>query len=135
MVPFNLFGTLRVQSVTSNGAPLAFIQEDKREDSQFFVILPAPLARGSEFTVTTSYAGKEAISNEGGGNYFPNPGARDSWYPNSFSPLGEYSTYDMAFRIPKGMKVAAAAGSLVSEDNTGGQNVTQWKSDGPQTAR
>ena len=133
VVPFNLFGTLRVQSVTSNGTPLAFIQEEKREDSQFFVILPAPLARGSEFTITTSYAGKEAISNEGGGNYFPNPGARESWYPNSFSPLGEYSTYDMAFRIPKGMKIAAAAGFLVSEDNTGGQNVTQWKSDGPQT--
>ena len=38
----------------------------------------------------------------------------------------------MNFSIPKGMKIAAT-GSLVSEDNTGGQNVTQWKSEGPQT--
>ena len=133
VVPFNLFGTLRVQSVTgTNGASLSFIQEDKRDDSQFFAILPEPLAKGAEYTITTNYAGKEAISNEGGGNYFPNPGARESWYPNSFSPLGEYSTYDMEFRIPKGMKIAAA-GSLVSEDNTSGQNVTEWKSEGPQT--
>ncbi len=132
VVPFNLFGTLRVQSVTGNGSPLSFIQEDKKDDPQFFVILPGPLSKGAEYTITTNYAGKEAVSNEGGGNYFPNPGARDSWYPNSFSPLGEYSTYDMEFRIPKGMKVAAA-GTLVSEDNTGGQNVTEWKSEGPQT--
>jgi len=133
VVPFNLFGTLRVQSVTGSGdTALSFIQEDKREDSQFYVILPTPLTKGTEYTITTNYAGKEAISNEGGGNYFPNPGARDSWYPNSFSPLGEYSTYDMEFRIPKGMKVTAA-GTLVSEDNNGGQNVTQWKSEGPQT--
>ncbi len=116
-----------------NGSPLSFIQEDKKDDSQFFVVLPAPLPKGSEYTITTNYSGKEAISNEGGGNYFPNPGARDSWYPNSFSPLGEYSTYDMGFRIPKGMKIAAAAANLVSEDNTGGQNITQWKSEGAQT--
>ena len=131
VVPFDLFGSLRVQSVTAkNGGTLSFIQEDKNDDSQFFVILPEPLAKGSEYTLTTVYSGKEAVSNEGGGNYFPI--ARSSWYPNSASAFGEYATYDLEFHIPKGMKIAAT-GSLISEDNTGGQNVTQWKSEGPQT--
>src|SRR5262249_185980 len=70
-------------------------------------------------------------SSEGGGNYFPI--ARDNWYPNNgnFS-LGAYATYDMTFRIPKGMKIAAT-GSLVSDSNEGADNVTVWKSDAPQT--
>ena len=38
----------------------------------------------------------------------------------------------MTFRIPKGMKMAAT-GQLVSESNDGGQNVSVWKSEGPQT--
>ena len=71
------------------------------------------------------------MTNEGGGNYYPV--ARDDWYPNN-PKLGWASTrlYDMTFRIPKGMKMAAT-GDLVSESNDGGQNVTVWKSDDPQT--
>jgi len=38
----------------------------------------------------------------------------------------------MTLRIPKGMKMAAT-GVLVSESNEGGQNVTVWKSENPQT--
>lgn len=45
-------------------------------------------------------------ANEGGENYFPV--ARNNWYPNDpGGELGEYATYDMTFRIPKGMKIAA----------------------------
>src|SRR6266852_4710167 len=72
--------------------------------------------------------GKEAIINEGNGNYFPI--ARDNWYPNNM--FGEYVTYDMTFHIPKGIKIAAT-GALVSENNDGGQNVTVWKGEVPQT--
>ena len=131
VVPFSLFHTLRVQSVTADGQPLPFIQEDKNDDAQFAVILPKPLAAGEKFSVTTSYSGKEAVSNEGGGNYFPI--ARDDWYPNNANfTLGEYASYDMTFRIPKGMKIAAT-GALVSDSNDGGQNVSVWKSETPQT--
>jgi hypothetical protein len=131
VVPFSLFHTLRVQSVTADGQPLSFIQEDKNDDADFAVILAKPLAAGEKFSVTTTYSGKEAVSNEGGGNYFPI--ARDDWYPNSTNPgLGEYASYDMTFRIPKGMKIAAT-GALVSESNEGGQNVSVWKSETPQT--
>jgi hypothetical protein len=132
VVPFDLYRTLRVQSVTGEGGqPLAFVQEDKDDDADFSVVLPKALAADEKYTVTVSYAGKEAVSNEGGGNYYPL--ARDDWYPNNpFAALGEYTSYDMTFRIPKGMKMAAT-GSLVSESNEGGQNVTVWKSEVPQT--
>ena len=128
-VPFDLFPSLRVQSVTGEGSePLAFIQEDKHDDADFWVVLPKPLASGEKFTITTTYGGKEAITNEGNGNYFPV--ARENWYPNT--TFGEYVTYDMTFHIPKGMKMAAT-GALVSESNDGGQNITVWKSEAPQT--
>src|SRR5438105_12189562 len=131
VVPFALFHTLRVQSVTADGQPLSFIQEDKNDDADFAVILPKPLAAGDKFSITTTYVGKEAVSNEGGGNYFPI--ARDDWYPNGVgSSFGEYASYDMTFRIPKGMKIAAT-GALVSDTNEGGQNVSVWKSETPQT--
>ncbi len=128
VIPFDLFPTLRVQSVTADGQNLAFIQEEKNADAEFSVILPKALAAGEKFTITTIYGGKEAVSDEGGGNYFPI--ARENWFPNS--TFGDRVLYDMTFRIPKGMKIAAT-GALVSENNDGGQNVTVWKSEVPQT--
>jgi len=132
VIPFDLFGSLRVQSVTAeDGQALSFIQEDKKEDPDFAVILPKTLALGEKFTVTTNYSGKDAVSNEGNGNYFPI--ARHNWYPNNATvSLGQFSTYDLTFRIPKGMKIAAT-GTLVSESNDGDQDVTVWKSEVPQT--
>ena len=108
-----------------------FIQEDRKDDPDFAVILPKALALGEKFTITTNYSGKDAVRNEGNGNYFPI--ARENWYPNNptFS-LGQYSAYDMTFRIPKGMKIAAT-GVLLSESNDHDQNVTVWKSEVPQT--
>ncbi|MGB7731704.1 MAG: hypothetical protein WBL50_27035, partial [Candidatus Acidiferrum sp.] len=124
VVPLMLFPTLRVSSVTADGQPLPFIQEDKHDDADFAIILPKPLAAGEKFTFTTIYAGKEAVTDEGGDNYFPV--ARQDWYPNSASGgLGEYATYDLTFRIPKGLKLAAT-GALVSDTNEGNQNVTVW---------
>ena len=132
VVPLSLFRTLRVRSVTAaNGQPLAFIQEDKNDDAEFAVILPKALAADEQFTIATEYEGKEAVTNEGGGNYYPV--ARMNWYPNNpGGGLGEYATYDMTFRIPKGMQIAAT-GARVSDGNDGGQNVTVWKSEAPQT--
>jgi hypothetical protein len=132
VVPLNLFRSLRVRSVTTaDGQQLTFIQEDKNDDAKFAVILPKALAADEQLTISTEYEGKEAVTNEGGGNYYPV--ARDNWYPsNPSSAFGEYATYDMTFRIPKGMQIAAT-GAKVSESNEGGQNVTVWKSEAPQT--
>ena len=130
VVAFNLFGSLRVQNVLGpDGQPFSFVQEDKHDDPDFFVILPKALPEGQEFTLTTTYAGKEAVQNTGSGNYYVSPGARDSWYPaNAGAGLGDYAQFDMTFRIPKGMKMAAA-GSLIDEKDEGGKSVTMWKSD------
>lgn len=132
VVPFNLFRTLRVRSVKAeDGQQLSFIQEDKNDDADFAVILPKPLAAGERYTLTTEYEGKEAVTNEGSGNYFPV--ARMNWYPNNpGGSFGEYASYDMTFRIPKGMQIAAT-GVRVSESTEGGQDVTVWKSESPQT--
>jgi len=132
VVPLDLFRTLRVRTVTTaDGQFLPFIQEDKNDDAEFAVILPKSLSVGEAITITTQYEGKESVTNEGGGNYFPV--ARSNWYPNNpSSSMGEYATYDMTFRIPKGMQIAAT-GARVSESNEGGQNVTVWKSEAPQT--
>ena len=131
-MPFNLFHTLRVRSVKrEDGQFLSFIQEDKNDDAQFSVILPKALAAGEHYTVTTEYEGKEAVVNEGAGNYFPV--ARMNWYPNNpGGSFGEYAGYDMTFRIPKGMQIAAT-GVRVGDSNEGSQNVTIWKSEAPQT--
>lgn len=133
VVPFDLYPRLRVQSVTAEGGqPLSFIQEGKDDDAEFFsVILPKPLAAGERFTIVTTYSGKEAISNEGNGNYFPM--ARDDWYPSSTGEaFGGFSSYDLTFRIPKGMKITAT-GTLVSESTEGDHEVSIWKSEVPQT--
>jgi hypothetical protein len=132
VVPLNLFRSLRVRSVTTaDGQQLAYIQEDKNDDAEFAVILPKALAADEQLTIAAEYEGKEAVTNEGGGNYFPV--ARENWYPNNpGGGLGEYATYDMTFHIPKGMQIAAT-GARISESNEGGQNVTVWKSEAPQT--
>jgi hypothetical protein len=132
VVPFDLYGTLRVSTVVDDKQQsLSFIQEDKNDDADFSVVLPHPLGFGEKYTITTTYAGKDAIRSEGSGNYYPI--ARENWYPNSLSGgLGNYTSYQMIFRIPKGMKMAAT-GVLVNDSNDGGWDVSVWKSAVPQT--
>ncbi len=126
-VPFDLFRKLRVESVTAaDGQPLSFIQEDKNDDPQFFVILPRPLAHGERYSIRTVYEGKDAVTNEGGGNYFPV--ARTDWYPNQ--SFKDYAQYDLTFRVPKGMKMAAT-GLPVREVKEGSQELSEWRSEVP----
>ncbi|MEO5935788.1 MAG: M1 family aminopeptidase [Terriglobales bacterium] len=122
VIPFDLFGTLRVQSVTGkDGEALDFIQEDKDYDSDFYVILAKPLSAGETYSIRTLYSGKDAVSSEGGGNYYPV--ARDNWYPNG--GLKDYALYDLTFRVPKGLKVAAT-GTRVKDVTEGQWNITEW---------
>jgi hypothetical protein len=149
VVPFDLFdglgdreglraevaglgGSLRVKSVSdASGAPLAFIQEEKGNDPQFFVILPAALHKGESATVRVIYGGKDAVMKTGEGNYYPV--AREDWYPNviNFS-LGNYAMYDMTFRVPKGMTFIAT-GSMVDQSTEGDWSISHWKTDVPMT--
>jgi aminopeptidase N len=124
VVPFDLFPTLRVQWVTGpNGEPLSFIQEGVEEDANFAVILPKELHKGESYTITTSYAGKNAVVDEGNKNYYAL--ARVNWYPSvGFSG---HSDYEMIFHIPKGLKMVAT-GELLKSTDADQENITEWKS-------
>lgn len=131
VVGFDLWATLRVSKVTDEaGQALSFIQEDKQEDPNFYVILPRALKAGEQLTVETTYSGKDAVSNAGGGTYFPL--ARTDWFPaNPATPFGDYAEYEMQFSIPKGMTMVAT-GKQVSETVENGQSVSKWVSETPQ---
>lgn len=124
-VPLSLFPTLRVSSVADDtGAPLAFIQESKEEDADFWIVLPKPLKRGEKFTVVTAYKGKEAVSAEGQDNFFPI--ARSNWYPNN-TGIKDYATYDMTFAVHKRMRLVAT-GDFVDEKEENDRSISRWKS-------
>lgn len=134
VAPFTLFRNFHVDSVTdSSGAPLGFILEhasflrgEEDDEGNFSVILPRPLAAGEQFTIKTVYGGKEAVQNEGNGNYYPV--ARQDWFP--YNRTGDYSDFDITLRVPKGLQVVAT-GSPVREVTEGDQFVSEWKTDAP----
>ena len=128
VVPLNLFPTLRVATVTDgDGAPLAFIQEPKEEDADFWVVLPRPLKAGEPFTIRTTYRGKDAVLAEGNDNFYPV--ARMNWYPNSIG-MKDYATYDMTFSVNKRMQLVAT-GDFVDEKVENDRKVSRWKSEHP----
>src|SRR5205807_1203052 len=80
VLKLDLFPTLRVDWVAGqDGKPLSFIQEGVEDDSDFGVVLPRELSKGESYSFTTKYGGKNAVTNESNGNYFPI--ARENWYP------------------------------------------------------
>ncbi len=133
VIPFMLYPTLRVSSVTdaATGQQLPWIQENKDEDAQFFVILPKALQAGERYSIVTTYSGKEAVMNEGQGNYYVSGGARHSWYPNS--RLDDFAAYEMRFAVPKGMMTIGTGMPVGNPTNEGSMTITRWRSEQPQT--
>ena len=132
VIPLALFPTLRASSAMGpDGTELDFIQETKERDPDFAVILPTPLKRGQSYLLTITYSGKDAVENVGGDNYYPVPEARERWYPNMPSgALGGYATYDMTFRVPRGLEIIAT-GEKTRQVDEGAQTITEWKTDFP----
>jgi hypothetical protein len=129
VVPLNLYATLRVSRVeTDKGEALDFVQEKKDEDADFGVILAKPLMKGESTTLRVTYGGKDVVRNEGNDNYYPL--ARQSWYPNATRGLGNYATYQMLFRVPKGLQLIAT-GTRLSEKTEGKFTISEWKTDVP----
>jgi len=129
VVPLSLFPTLRVSKVEAgNGDSLDFVQEKKDEDASFGVVLAKPINKGESATLRISYGGKDVVQNEGGANYYPI--ARQSWYPNAASGLGDYATYHMLFHVPKGLQLIAT-GTKVKEATEGKITTTEWKTEVP----
>lgn len=133
VVILTLFETLRVKSVVSaDGRALPFIQEEtfKKEDAktelQVGVILPKALAEGERSSFTVAYAGPDVVQKEGNGNYYPV--TRDTWYPTA--GFGEFATYDLTFRTPKGLTMVAT-GIPVRQIQEGNETISQWHTDVP----
>jgi hypothetical protein len=129
VIPLALYPSLRVSQVTaSNGAPLDWVQENKDEDSDFSVVLAAPLKKGDTTTVKVTYSGHDVVMNEGNGDYYPV--ARENWYPNSNQGFGDYATYHMLFHIPPEFQIIAT-GTKVSEAKAGKFTNSEWKTETP----
>ncbi|HXK61082.1 MAG TPA: hypothetical protein PLP42_14435 [Acidobacteriota bacterium] len=105
VLSFDLYPTLRVGKVTDQaGRELSFIQEDKDEDPDFFVLLEEPIKAGQGYQLNFEYEGKDAVHDSGGGNYTLIP--RSSWYPNN--PFGpDRAIFEMTFKVPKGLTMVA----------------------------
>jgi hypothetical protein len=129
VIPLDLYPTLRVTlAEAAKGESLDFVQERKEYDPDFGVVLAKPMNKGESITLRITYGGKDVVMNEGGANYYPV--ARESWYPNASSGLGNYATYHMLFHVPKGLELLAT-GTKVSESTDGKTTTTEWKTDVP----
>jgi hypothetical protein len=129
VVPLDLYPTLRVsRAETGDGQPLDFVQERKEDDPDFGVVLAKSLNKGELTAIRITYGGKDVVMDEGGANYYPV--ARESWYPNASSGLGNYATYRMVFHVPKGLELLAT-GTKVSESSEGKVTTSAWKTDVP----
>ena len=129
VIPVDLAPSLRVSGVWGpGGEALDFVQEDKLKDASFAVLLQKPLAAGQSIQITTKYAGKDAVLDEGNDNYYLV--ARESWYPNVRGELGNYAFYDMTFHTGKSVEVVAT-GNKVSDRDDGKQRTSVWQTTSP----
>src|SRR5947209_19982042 len=133
LLPIDLLPRLRLESAEVSPAdredwkPAAFVQEDKDEDADAAVVLPAPMGKGQTFALRLAYRGTGVLHNAGEGNYVV--GARSSWYPN----LGVFSnpaTYELRYRIPKGNDLVSV-GTRIESRLEGGEAVSTWTTDLP----
>ena len=129
VIPFNLYGSLRVTSVQdADGTNLNFIQESKDEDSDFGVILTKPLEAGQTHQLVISYDGDGALRDSGGGNFILTQ--RSTWYPaNANTLFGEdRALYNMTFRYPKQFMFVGTGAQVEPDSRDGDISVAKWSS-------
>jgi hypothetical protein len=132
VVHLNLYPSLRVAGVYSeSGAPLDFVQEDKKLDPDFAAILPAPAKAGDTLRLLTVYAGKDALRADGNETYYLLESARESWYPAGTGGLGDFVNFHMTFHIPKNLQIVATGKQLSLTPESGGMMKAVWETDSP----
>ncbi len=123
VLKFGLLPTLRVTRVTGEGGQdLHFIQESRKADGSFYVVLEEAPAMGQVHSITVEYGGDKVLTNAGGGSYYI--GARESWYPN-LNGFGEKALYDLTFKVPSS-NVLISVGKLEGQHTEAGFAVTHW---------
>jgi hypothetical protein len=129
VVPFELYGPLRVKSVQdSTGAELSYVQEDKNEDADFAAIMTKPLEAGQTVQLAIQYEGDEALRDSGGGNFILVP--RSTWYPANANVLfaEDRATFDMTFRFPKSNLFVGTGAPTTPDVKEGDISVAKWSS-------
>jgi hypothetical protein len=123
VLKFGLLPNLRVTRVLDEqGQNLYFIQESKKEDGSFYVVLAKAPPMGKETSITVEYAGDKVLEQAGEGSFYV--GARSSWYPN-LNGFGEHALYDLTFKVPKKYTVISV-GKLQSESVEQDLAVSHW---------
>lgn len=127
-LPFDLFRSLRVQSVVDeSGNALNFIQEKKEQDANFGVILPAAKDPGKPFKLKVVYEGTDALREAGSGNFILIP--RSTWYPNNpGTSFGDRASFDVTFHYPKKYTMVGIGDRVGEEKTDGDQKTSRWSS-------
>jgi hypothetical protein len=123
VLKFGLLPNLRVARVIDDQAQdIYYIQESRKEDGSFYVILPRAPEVGKQYSITVQYEGDKVLESAGDGSYYVR--ARSSWYPN-LNGFGEHSLYDLTFKVPKKYKVISI-GKLTDKSTEQDYAVTHW---------
>jgi hypothetical protein len=128
VLKFGLLPNLRVSRVVDDHAQdIYYVQESRKEDGSFYVILPQAPEAGKQYSITVQYEGDKVLDSAGDGSYYVR--ARTSWYPN-LNGFGEHALYDLTFKVPKKYKVISI-GTLKDESIEQDYAVTHWVTPGP----
>jgi hypothetical protein len=128
VLKFGLLPNLRVTRVLDEqGQNLYFIQESRKEDGSFYVVLAKAPPAGKEASITVEYAGDKVLEQAGEGSFYVR--ARSSWYPN-LNGFGERATYDLTYKVPRRYKVISV-GKLQEESVDGDFAVSRWTTPTP----
>jgi hypothetical protein len=130
VLKFDLLPSLRVTRVTDEGGgDLYYVQEGRKQDGSFYVILPQAPPLGKELSVTIEYSGDKVLRDAGGGSFYV--GALDCWYPN-LNDFGDRALYDLTFKVPRSKRIVSV-GKLESESVEEDLAVTRWITPQPVT--
>ncbi len=132
VIVFELSRFLKLKEVSAGGTPIEFLQNEalegtalaRRGNDLVALVFPAPLPVGRKFELRFVYAGS-VLSEAGGGLMYV--GARGAWYPHRGLSMTDFQ---MQFRYPAGWTLVAT-GKRVSQESTGEEQVSGWKSERP----
>ena len=127
VIDFDLLPNLRVGHVTYQDKDTSFIQEDRKHDGSFYVILPEATVKDRTYRLLVEYDGNNVVHNQGSGNF--SVGARESWYPST-GAFRDRAAFDLTFRVPR-QYLLVSVGKLVKEWREDNFAVTEWQSDIP----
>lgn len=127
VIPFNLLPKFRVYEVTDEtGEQLSFIQENKKKDADFAIILTQALKKETPYSITFKYRGDDVIEHEGSGNFSLQ--THTSWYP--ICTWGDRTTFRLTLKVKKDLEVVCSG--WPGEQKIEGETlISQWKSDIP----